>query len=131
MSNGEQNNTVSRVARFGPRPRPVLDRLLGQVSYSDDGCWLRLGADNGRGYSVLKVGSVADGSRKQELGHRVAWELFCGEIPDGLCVLHTCDNRRCINPDHLFLGTAKDNTDDMVSKGRNGRSKEGRWIGGK
>lgn len=131
MSNGEQNSAALRVARFGPRPSPVSDRLLRRVYYSTDGCWIKPGAENGRGYSVVKIGSMADGSRRQGLAHRVAYQLFCGDIPDGLCVLHRCDNRRCVNPDHLFLGTAKDNTEDMVAKGRNGRSKEGRWIGGK
>lgn len=52
--------------------------------------------------------------------HRVAWELANGPIPDDLCVLHSCDNRRCVNVRHLWLGTKKDNTHDMLSKGRNG-----------
>ena len=52
------------------------------------------------------------------IGSRVAWELFRGPIPEGLCVLHTCDVRHCVNPDHLFLGTKRDNSDDMIRKGR-------------
>jgi hypothetical protein len=50
--------------------------------------------------------------------NRVAWILTYGEIPDGLFVLHKCDNRSCVNPGHLFLGTAQDNTDDMIQKNR-------------
>jgi hypothetical protein len=51
-------------------------------------------------------------------GHRFAWELAYGPIPDGLWVLHHCDNPPCVNIDHLYLGTVKDNTADMMRRGR-------------
>ena len=55
---------------------------------------------------------------KPALAHRVAWTLACGEIPEGQCVLHHCDNTRCCRPDHLFLGTQADNLADMGRKNR-------------
>lgn len=61
------------------------------------------------GYACLRNGWKA---------HRYVYNFLCGEIPEGKYVLHKCDNRRCINPDHLFLGTQQDNVSDMVRKGR-------------
>jgi HNH endonuclease len=70
-------------------------------------CWIWQGSLRG-GY-----GECAEG-----LVHRVSYELFVGPVPDGLCVLHTCDTPTCYNPDHLFVGTRVDNVHDMIAKGR-------------
>jgi hypothetical protein len=68
------------------------------------------------GYGRLNRGDVS------RWAHREAWRIHRGNIPEGLFVLHKCDNRKCVNPDHLFLGSARDNALDMVAKGRHWRA---------
>lgn len=72
------------------------------------GCHLWIGSGTYHGYGLL-LGKRA---------HRLSWELFRGPIPDGLLVCHKCDTRPCVNPEHLFLGTSKDNAHDKMRKGR-------------
>ena len=59
-----------------------------------------------------------------EYAHRASWEIFRGLLPAGICVLHKCDNRKCVKPTHLFLGTLADNNRDCVRKGRNCRGEK-------
>lgn len=77
-----------------------------------DGCWLWTAARNTKGYGRFRV----DGNLVSP--HRFAYELEVGPIPNGLWVLHHCDNPRCVNPGHLFLGTHSDNMRDSFAKGR-------------
>jgi hypothetical protein len=86
--------------------------LYRRTNVTESGCLEWTGSLNKDGYGRLRING------REKTAHRRAWELLRGEIPDGLLVCHTCDNRSCIAIDHLFLGTDKDNSDDKVSKGR-------------
>ena len=97
--------------------RSLLDRLLDKVQPEpNSGCWLWVGGVNESGYGVIGLGTREQGTDK---AHRVSWRLHRGEIPPGMNVCHRCDVPACINPDHLFLGSLRDNARDCVSKGRN------------
>lgn len=96
----------------GKYPRkPVQERLTAHLTRQCE-CLVWTGATTKQGYGHMKV----DG--KTITVHRLTWLLNKGEIPPGMCVLHTCDNPPCCNPDHLFLGTDLDNKRDAMGKGR-------------
>jgi hypothetical protein len=91
-------------------------RILERTVKTDAGCWEWPGWVNRQGYSVLSYRST------NVRGHRLAYMLWKGPIVDGMFVCHHCDNRRCINPEHLFIGTRSDNTQDCLSKGRHSQA---------
>ena len=91
--------------------RDPADRFFAKVDKSES-CWDWTGSKTTPGY-----GNFWDGSRHTG-AHRFSWKLHFGEIPEGLLVLHRCDRPLCVNPEHLFLGTPRDNALDMLSKGR-------------
>lgn len=98
----------------GPKKKIAAHRMDGTfwahvAVGSDSACWEWGGHRQRKGYGTAGLLGLA---------HRVAWQVSCGAIPDGLCVLHHCDNPPCCNPAHLFLGTVQDNNADRDKKGR-------------
>lgn len=91
---------------------PLETRFWGRVDKrGEDDCWNWTGCVS-RGYGIIHAWG------KYQRVPRVSYQMFKGEIPDGMFVCHTCDNPLCINPKHLFVGTPKDNMQDMIRKGR-------------
>lgn len=97
-------------------------RFIGYRNTSDtNACWEWNGPKNNQGYGVLFLNANrANGRRMVTSAHRYAYARDVGQIPDGLCVMHKCDNPCCTNPAHLMLGTWADNNADRSRKGRSG-----------
>lgn len=104
----EEVRTIRRRRKRSPHIR--FERKFTPVTES--GCWLWLAASNLKGYGYFWFGEYGHAA------HRAAWIIYRGPIPAGMHVLHKCDTPSCVNPNHLFLGTQQDNTDDMLRKGR-------------
>lgn len=95
----------------------VEERFWARVDTTGD-CWTYTGPKNRLGYGVAGHKALPDRSR---FAHRYAWQVTNGPIPEGMRVLHRCDNPPCVNPDHLWLGTIADNNRDRKVKGRSSR----------
>lgn len=107
---------------FGPKTRSLSERFWEKVgkegpTFSRElgSCWTWNGATAPGGYGKIGGGGH---SGKTLRASRISWQIHFGDITESLCVLHRCDNPECTNPVHLFLGTKKENLEDMTNKGR-------------
>ncbi len=90
------------------------ERFFSKVNFDGpNGCWIWEAGKDGDGYGLFKPAP-----KITHRAHRVSYEFFHGPIPSGMNVLHSCDNPSCVNPDHLLLGTHRENMEDMCHKGR-------------
>lgn len=116
----KKHGTTSDKVLINLRSLSVRDRLFRCMKINEDtGCWEWQKGLFSTGYGQMSVKGRNRGA------HVVAYEIFNGEIPEGMLVCHKCDNPICINPEHLFLGTNKDNMEDMVNKGRSAVANNG------
>ena len=96
------------------KPLESVESRFWKYVIQSDGCWIWSASKNGHGYGQLRDHI----QKKPVLATRVSFSIHNGRIPDGMCVLHRCDNPPCVNPAHLFLGTMHDNSIDMGRKFR-------------
>ena len=91
-------------------PRDIIESRI--VVNEKTHCWEYIKKLRKDGYAQIGING------KKILAHRLSYTVYIGEIPEGMCVLHKCDNRKCLNPKHLWLGTQADNVRDTIEKGR-------------
>ena len=95
--------------------QPSFEQRFWEKVKKTSKCWIWTGAKDGFGYGIIAIGG---GLKLNIRTHRAVWFLTNGYIPIGMCVLHHCDNPPCVNPNHLFIGSNRDNVLDAVKKGR-------------
>ena len=114
-SNGYCKIHYERLRRYGRlenlSKESIKDKLIRMHNKDDKGCWNFNGSLLRSGYGQIKY------KGKNHLAHRLSYKIFVGDF-DNKFVCHSCDNRKCINPEHLWLGNVKENVGDMIMKGR-------------
>lgn len=101
--------------------KPLRERLLRAIKVEESGCWEWQSWLNDGGYGRLHIQKEDGAGRYIVLAHRASYEEFVGHIPDGAILMHSCDNRKCINPDHLSVGDYSLNLREAYSRGRVGK----------
>ena len=96
--------------------KSLQQKLLKNIIKSENDCWIWNKSKDKDGYGAIMYKSI------RYKAHRASYIAFIGSIPNNMCVCHACDNPSCINPNHLFIGTHKDNLQDMSKKGRSNKS---------
>lgn len=116
---GEHQRFVAGHSSRLRAPRPMSERFWEKVDVrGPDECWEWQAHAGTQRRGSFMVGSKRDGTHRLVMAHRIAYELHYGSIPEGMEVCHKCDNPPCCNPAHLFIGTHKENMEDMATKGR-------------
>lgn len=107
----QKDNTPQPIA-LQDLTQEFLERFWSRI-HKGDGCWEWTWSKDNKGYGMMGMPS-----RNAVKVHRISWAIHYGQIPEGLCVLHHCDNPPCVRPDHLFVGTNLDNIINKMEKGR-------------
>lgn len=107
-------NIINAMRDPEARKRRVALLFMNAVERLENGCWLWRGAQSSAGYGACGYRDIPG----ERTAHRVSWHLHRGPIPDGRMVLHTCDVKLCVNPEHLYLGDGKDNASDRRQRSK-------------
>lgn len=116
---GDPFGLIPNEARTSPEVSPdIMARVRARVAFSPSGCWIWQGAKNSRGYAQMGMRVRGGTKNVSKSVHRLMAEWAHGPIPEGGLACHTCDVRDCVNPAHLYIGTAGSNMRDMIVRGR-------------